>query len=193
MKLNVFELLFFLVCIISVCVCSSEMMLSSSDYCLIKEYCNSKTKSCVKSRCEDEFDYKCGNDFCSSDKYTCDDIHAWSISLDKAKSLNLVEQQYRQFQEFFSKIQECPLKEYKWSPNDVCWNGSKCQSRSQIWSWIHVPKYTTCPCNKGKYKTKCFNGEFCAIDGDACAELKIRNLDISEIDFIESGIKKCHN
>lgn len=185
--------LFIAICALNFCSCSTEILLSANDYCLIKEVCDPNTKQCQKARCEDEYSHKCGNDFCSINKYACHNIHVWSISLERAKSLNLIENQYKQFHDFYSKIPNCPLKTKEIRPDEVCLNSAKCVYRPQIWSWVHVPlKYNLCPCNRGKFRTQCLNGEFCALDNSVCDVLKFKGLEKSLSDASNMGIKKCH-
>jgi hypothetical protein len=134
--------------------------------CILKKYKknNNKELECPSNKCEHEYSYSCGPNYCASDETMC-------ILLTRNKISSL--KSY-----INSELNE----------NKICKNGKNCHRKSKIpmrsGTSLKILKPIDCPCNQ-KFSFQC-GLDYCAIDKHECDRFKAKIV-------LNDHLKKCGN
>lgn len=180
--------------VITLLLINKILSLSTNDLCIrIQDKCTGNYDSnhnydvtCVKTKCEGKLSYRCGQDYCATNKKSCDTVFNLMFLLRSYKGLLLFEKELDKYSDFIQKIKECPSEAYLFQEEDVCSNGIGCYSKAGFSFRIgknKVIKPVNCPCMK-EHSFQC-GDDFCAIHSNACDEFRQNSSNLMA--------KKCGN
>jgi len=158
--------------------------LNKNDFCYSKDIkCKTTDKSSCNYVCDDKYEYKCVNKFCTLNNETCSEFKNFS----KMNS-------FITMFEFKNNLKPCKIKPIRLSKNDFCLNSLDCIRDELTWMrkfLIKPEKIIGCLC-KGKYLFKC-DKNFCSTNNRVCGAIKQAKQENIRAQAIDIGVKECQN
>lgn len=159
--MSIIKMIFF---IILLNVYLTHTINNQDQFCILKKYKknNNKELECPSNKCEHEYSYSCGPNYCASDETICI---------------------------MFTRNKISTLKNYinsELNENKICKNGKNCLRKSKITmrsgTSLKILKPIDCPCNQ-KFSFQC-GLDYCAIDKHECDRFKAKIVS-------NDNLKKC--
>lgn len=171
------------------CVKSGDVCLISEEECKgLYDQKNKYQVKCIKEKCNGQFKYQCGIDYCSTSAHNCEQFLNLNILLRSFMKTKMNENKIFSIKTFIKSVKNCPANTYEWQEDSVCINGKNCYAKQTLplrYDNVRLVKKIDCLCKK-TYSYQCNYG-YCAVNNKACDFFTLKQLNST------FTIKSCGN